>query len=74
MKLEDAVNATKAAIDAGYSEKTAYSIASEILRIPEVDEAIKAGISERAMGPDEVLLRLGQHARASDQDWPIGRG
>jgi phage terminase small subunit len=34
-------NATKAAIRAGYSEKTAYSIGSELLNKPEIDEAIE---------------------------------
>lgn len=34
-------NATKAAIRAGYSEKTAYSIGSELLSKPEIDSAIE---------------------------------
>jgi len=33
-------NASRAARDAGYSEKTAYSIGSELLKIPEIKEYI----------------------------------
>lgn len=39
-------NITQAAIRAGYSEKTAYSIGSENLRKPEIQEAIKARLAE----------------------------
>lgn len=35
------LNATKAAINAGYSEKTAYSIGGENLKKPEIQERIK---------------------------------
>ena len=35
------LNATKAAINAGYSEKTAYSIGSENLKKPEIQERIR---------------------------------
>ena len=34
-------NATQAALDAGYSPKTAYSVGSENLKKPEIAEAIK---------------------------------
>ena len=34
-------NATQAAVRAGYSEKTAYSIGTENLRKPEIEKAIK---------------------------------
>jgi phage terminase small subunit len=40
-------NATQAAIRAGYSEKTAYSIASENLRKPEIQAQIKLEIKLR---------------------------
>lgn len=46
------LNATQAAIRAGYSPKTAYSIASEYLNNPE----IKAYISERMKGKDDELI------------------
>lgn len=46
------MNATQAAIRAGYSKKTAYSIASEYLRNPE----IKAYIAERMQSKNDELI------------------
>lgn len=46
------MNATQAAIRAGYSEKTAYSIASEYLNNPE----IKAYIAKRMQEKNDVLI------------------
>ena len=57
-------NATQAAIRAGYSEKTAYSIGWENLRIPEIADDIERRISELALGKHETLIRLGEQARA----------
>lgn len=62
-------NATQAAIRAGYSERTAYSIGHENLKKPEIWAAIEERIAEMSMGPDEVLIRLGQQARASFDDF-----
>lgn len=56
-------NATKAAIEAGYSERSASSISSETLGKPEVAAAIKARLTEMTMSADEVLTRLTDHAR-----------
>lgn len=56
-------NATQAAIRAGYSQKTAYSIGQENLRKPDISAAIKERVTERAMGADEVLIRLSEQAR-----------
>lgn len=42
------LNATQAAIRAGYSEKTAYSIGEENLRKPEIAQAIQAAMNQRA--------------------------
>ena len=58
-------NATEAAKRAGYSEKTAYSQGSRLLKNAEVKLAVQARISEVAMGADEVLLRLAAHGRGS---------
>jgi phage terminase small subunit len=58
-------NATKAAIDAGYSERSAYSIGSENLRKPEIQAAIAARLDALKMSADEVLTRLTQQARGS---------
>lgn len=55
-------NASEAARQAGYSEKTAYSIGSENLRKPEVaaaiDERLKQMASERIADTEEVLSHL----------------
>lgn len=42
------LNATQAAIRAGYSQKTAGQIGDELLKKPEIKAALKAGISARA--------------------------
>lgn len=57
-------NASEAARRAGYSEKTAGSIGHENLNKPEIDAEVKRRIADRTMGPDEVLIRLGEQARA----------
>lgn len=41
------LNATQAAIRAGYSERTAYSIGQENLNKPEIRQAIDSAMSER---------------------------
>lgn len=51
-------NATQAAIRAGYSQKTAYSIGFENLRKPEIKEAISKVLKEKIMSADEVLTRI----------------
>jgi len=56
-------NATEAALKAGYSERTAYSIGHENLRKPEIASFIKERINEKTMQADEVLLRLSDQAR-----------
>jgi phage terminase small subunit len=57
-------NATQAAVRAGYSEKSAYSIGWENLRKPEIIEALR----EKAMGAEEVLMRLSDMARGDIAD------
>lgn len=56
------LNATQAAIRAGYSEKTAYSIGEENLRKPEIKKAIEIAQSNRSertnISQDEVLRDL----------------
>lgn len=56
-------NATRAAIDAGYSKKTAYSIGQENLKKPEIAEEIKRRIAERTMSESEILVRLADIGR-----------
>ena len=62
-------NATKAAIAAGYSAKTAYSIGSENLKKPEIDEVIRQRTTENAMSADEVASLLAEQARADMGDF-----
>ena len=57
-------NATQAAIRAGYSEKTAYSIGSENLTKPEIIKAIR----DQSMSAEEVLMRTADMARADLAD------
>ena len=56
-------NATRAALAAGYSEKTAYAIGWENLRKPEIAEAVRRRLQETAMSADEVLMRLAEQGR-----------
>jgi phage terminase small subunit len=62
-------NATQAAVAAGYSEKTAYSIGWENLRKPEIAEAIQKRLEESAMSAKEVLMRLAEQARVNIGDF-----
>lgn len=56
------LNATQAAIRAGYSEKTAYSIGNENLRKPEIKEYIEKRMAEKEKeliaDQDEVMRYL----------------
>jgi phage terminase small subunit len=51
-------NVTQSAINAGYSEKTAYSIGWELLRKPEIKEEIDRRLDEVRLGKPEVLRLL----------------
>lgn len=61
-------NASRAALVAGYSPKTAYSYGQQLLKNLEIQAAIKARIEEITMGSDEVLIRLGDMARGDMAD------
>jgi len=56
-------NATEAALRAGYSERTAYSIGHENLNKPEISELIQGKLEEIHMTTDEALALLAAHAR-----------
>lgn len=58
-------NATQAAIEAGYSKKTAGEIGYENLKKPEIQAEIQRVMDETAMGAKEVLARLTAEARAN---------
>lgn len=67
--LANGFNATQAAITAGYSEKTAYSIGQENLKKPEIAEFVKQRMDAMAMQADEVLARLSDMARGNMSDF-----
>jgi hypothetical protein len=66
--LANGGNATQAARDAGYSEKTAYQTASENLRKPEISERIQARLNEAKVTSDEVVGTLAAQMRAKITD------
>ena len=61
-------NATRAALKAGYSERSAGSIGNENLLKPEIMEEIQQRLSEIAMSADEVMTTLAEIGRASIDD------
>ena len=66
------LNATQAAIRAGYSEKTAYRIGSELLHKTSVREAVEKGRAKRAerteITADRVVTELAKIAFADPRD------
>jgi len=60
-------NRTRAAKEAGYSEKTAYSIGHELLKFPEVQQAIEHErrqiLTERGITPNGVLSMIADIAK-----------
>ncbi len=69
------LNATQAAIRAGYSEKTAYSIGQENLKKPEVAEAVIAAQAERSerteITQDYVLTSIMETMERCKQAKPV---
>ncbi len=65
-------NATQAAIDAGYSKKTAGVIANENLKKPYIreylDERMKPTADNRIMTAKEILLQLSATARRENTE------
>jgi phage terminase small subunit len=62
-------NASEAARKAGYSVKSAREIGYQNLTKLHIAEAVKERIAQIAMSADEVLLRLGEHARGDMGDF-----
>jgi len=62
-------NATRAAINAGYSKKTAYSIGHENLNKPEIKAAIEDRLNHEALGSNELIRLLADHATGSMDDF-----
>lgn len=67
------LNATQAAIRAGYSKKTAYSIGQRLLKDVEIQEAIqkamKDGSERTGITQDKVVEELGKVAFAEAHDY-----
>lgn len=61
-------NGTQAAIDAGYKERSAASIASENLRKPEIQAYIHARMREQAASPEETLAFMTSVMRGQVKD------
>jgi phage terminase small subunit len=61
-------NGAQAAIRAGYSKRTARTIASQLLAKLDISEAIKELIKDKVMESDEVLTRLADIARGDLAD------
>ena len=61
-------NATQAAIKAGYSEKTAGSKGSQLLKIVNIAAAIEKRTKEMCMSADEALRLLSEQARGDLDD------
>ncbi len=66
-------NATQAAIRAGYSEKTAYSIGHENLKKPEIAAAIAAG-EARLRRKTEVSIRSMTEEMRENRDLAVANG
>lgn len=68
------LNATQAAIRAGYSEKTAYSIGQRLLKKVECQELIQELMDERKkrtrLTADDVLERIDRIAKATEAEQP----
>ena len=67
------LNATQAAIRAGYSKKTAYSIGQRLLKDVEIQDAIQQAMKDRSertgITQDKVVEELGKVAFAEAHDY-----
>lgn len=66
--LANGFNATQAAKEAGYSERTAYSSGQRLLKNVEIADEIKRRMEEQAMSADEVIQAIGDIGRATIDD------
>lgn len=63
------LNGYQAAKKAGYSEKSAYTIASNLLRKVNINKAVQARLAEVHLSADEALAILAKHARGDIGDF-----
>ncbi len=66
-------NATKSAINAGYSKKTAYSIGCENLKKPEIKKYIETRLSEMSLGEKETVKLISDIAKSNLNDYLVTR-
>lgn len=66
-------NVTKAAIAAGYSPRSAYSVGHETLKNPEVAAEIKKRYEDNTLPVNEVLHRLSDQARGIGEFVRVGK-
>jgi len=64
-------NATKAAIRAGFSAKTARQVASQLLTKPNISKLIDQEFEKRSLKLDEILARLTEQATTSIGDFMV---
>jgi phage terminase small subunit len=62
-------NKRRAAIDAGYSERSASEIAHETLNKPHIKAEIDRIVNEKMMSKEETIVRLSEMARGSLNDY-----
>lgn len=67
--IELNLNGNKAAIAAGYAPKSARVTASRLLTKANIKAAVEEYLTEQAMGANEVLARLADHARGTMEDF-----
>ena len=67
-------NATKAAIRAGYSERSAYSQGQRLLKNDEIHDYVQSRLDEIAMSANEVLIRLAEQARGEHGQYITTKG
>lgn len=67
--FECGLNATRAAIAAGYSEATARQQGSRLLTYADIKDEISRRMADYAMSPNEVITRLADQARADIADF-----
>ena len=67
--LANGFNATKAALEAGYSEKTTRSQGSRLLTNVDVLAQIETRMKALAMSADEAMMRLSQQGRGRLTDF-----
>jgi phage terminase small subunit len=65
----DTFNATKAALAAGYSKKTARTYGSQLLTFLDIKTAVKAVLATASMDPEEIAARWTALARAGLSDF-----